>query len=130
MDSEKYQQKIDEITKRWEGFNSPVENSKNNLREEYQQKVDEIAKRWTDMPTKPYCHDYMYEAIRHCDRNVDMDMLCRCEYNRKTECYYNEDLTDKDVIHPERHDGGIFAHSSADIHILLDIINSLLANKK
>ncbi len=57
------------------------------------------------MPTKAYCENWMHEAIRHCDRNMYMEDLCRCSCNDDTERYYDEDSND--TIHPDRDVGGV-----------------------
>jgi hypothetical protein len=67
--------------------------------------IDEIASRWQGYKNAVYCESWMYEVIRHGDRNMDID------------CGHPED---DETPHPV--DGTDFAHAPHDIHRLLGII--------
>jgi len=76
-----------------------------------EEKIKDIELRWKNN-MHIVCPECMYSAIRHWDRNE--------------ECYGD----DKDAVHPERYDGGLYAEAGADIKCLLEIIKKIKEDKK
>lgn len=75
--------------------------------------LETIRERWEGYPLVQYCEDWLEGAIRHWHRNEDEP--CGCS---------DDDY--KFIPHPGRYDGDIFSHSSKDVHIILDILDTLL----
>ncbi len=94
--------------------------------------IKEIRERWSAMSDRIYCKAWLYEVIRHGERN--MSNLCdhtTYSYGNSSSDESNSSSSDDnssssdDTPHPDRYDGEIFAYSSHDINILLNIIDNL-----
>ncbi len=70
--------------------------------------IEDVTRRWQGYENAVYCENWMYEVVRHGDRNMYID------------CGHPED---DETPHPV--DGTDFAHAPHDIHRLLNIIKNL-----